>query len=157
MPTKARLQFPLLLHSLPMAPNRLPEPYAEAPDYTYNCAMGCEHVVSPADFAVTGGSQRRMSRFIRSHRTLPCWLRLHSVRCQRLLTVKQYRGSLRRPSAFGAVCGKSARTDPRGGYGASRIPTATLLHPTPQAAQLFSVPGTVPWAGRTPESGSIRT
>jgi hypothetical protein len=30
-----------------------------------------------------------MSRFIRSHRTRPYWLRLHSVRCQRLLTVKR--------------------------------------------------------------------
>ncbi len=34
-----------------------------------------------------------------------------------------------------AVCGKSARTDPRGGYGAIRIPTATPLHPVRSTAK----------------------
>ncbi|MGB6775186.1 MAG: hypothetical protein WBE45_12455, partial [Terriglobales bacterium] len=46
------------------------------------------------------------------------------------------------PPEARAVCGKSARTDLCGGYGEIRIPTATLLHPTPKAAQFWTLPDT---------------
>src|SRR5208282_401674 len=39
------------------------------------------------------------------------------------------------PPKARAVCGKSARTDPRGGYGEIRIPTATPLLPVRSTAK----------------------